>query len=193
MIFEERESQVRSYSRSFPTVFAKAKKDKLWDENGREYIDFFAGAGVINYGHNNDYIKEKVLDYFGSDFLIHGLDMFSVAKRDFLETFTKEILEPRGLDYRVAFTGPTGTNAVEAALKLARKVTGRSNVIAFSGSFHGMTMGSASLSSGVDFRKALGTQTTGTTFMPFPTGFFTTFDTIRYMDEMLKDDHCGHL
>ncbi|MBE6038509.1 MAG: diaminobutyrate--2-oxoglutarate transaminase [Anaerofustis stercorihominis] len=191
MIFEERESQVRSYSRSFPTVFAKAKKDKLWDENGREYIDFFAGAGVINYGHNNDYIKEKVLDYFGSDFLIHGLDMFSIAKRDFLETFTKEILEPRGLDYRVAFTGPTGTNAVEAALKLARKVTGRSNVIAFSGSFHGMTMGSASLSSGVDFRKALGTQTTGTTFMPFPTGFFTTFDTIRYMDEMLKDDHSG--
>ncbi|MBR6801869.1 MAG: diaminobutyrate--2-oxoglutarate transaminase [Eubacteriaceae bacterium] len=191
MIFEERESQVRSYCRSFPTVFSKAKMDKLWSEDGTEYIDFFAGAGVMNYGHNNDYIKDKIVEYLQGDNLIHGLDMFSVAKKEFLETFTKEILEPRGYDYKVAFTGPTGTNSVEAALKLARKVTGRSNVIAFSGSFHGMTMGSASLSSGADFRKSLGTQTTGTTFMPFPTGFFATFDTIRYIDEMLKDDHSG--
>ncbi len=191
MIFEERESQVRSYCRSFPTVFSKAKMDKLVSEDGKEYIDFFAGAGVMNYGHNNDYIKGKIVEYLQGDNLIHGLDMFSVAKKEFLEAFTKYILEPRGYDYKVAFTGPTGTNSVEAALKLARKVTGRSNVIAFSGSFHGMTMGSASLSSGADFRKSLGTQTTGTTFMPFPTGFFATFDTIRYLDEMLKDDHSG--
>ena len=191
MIFEERESQVRSYCRSFPTVFSKAKMDKLVSEDGTEYIDFFAGAGVMNYGHNNDYIKDKIVEYLQGDNLIHGLDMFSVAKKEFLETFTKEILEPRGYDYKVAFTGPTGTNSVEAAIKLARKVTGRQNIIAFSGSFHGMTMGSASLSSGVDFRKAIGTQTTGTTFMPFPTGFFATFDTIRYIDEMLKDDHSG--
>src|SRR3546814_10282414 len=68
--------------------------------------------------------------------------MYTAAKERFLETFNRLILEPRGMgDYRMQFTGPTGTNAVEAAMKLARKVTGRNNIISFTNGFHGCSIG----------------------------------------------------
>ncbi|MGH8876349.1 MAG: diaminobutyrate--2-oxoglutarate transaminase [Stackebrandtia sp.] len=140
-IFEEVESQVRSYCRNWPTVFAKAKDSTLYDEDGKSYIDFFAGAGTLNYGHNNPVLKQALLDYLVEDNLVHGLDMHSAAKREFLSRFREVILRPRNLDYKVQFPGPAGNNAVEAALKLARKVTGRETVISFTNGFHGMTLG----------------------------------------------------
>lgn len=121
-IFEELESNVRSYCRVFTDVFVRAKGSIVYSESGAEFIDFFAGAGALNYGHNNDYILERVISYLQSDGLVHSLDMYTGAKRVFLEGFSRLILEPRGLDYKVQFCGPTGTNAVEAALKLARRV-----------------------------------------------------------------------
>lgn len=190
-IFEERESQVRSYCRSFPVVFTKSKMSTLIDEDGKEYIDFFAGAGALNYGHNNDYIKKQIMEYIENDGITHALDMFAGAKKEFLLTFQNKILKPRNLDYKFAFCGPTGTNAVEAALKLCRKVTGRSNIFAFTGSFHGMSMGSASITSGISFSKSIGVNRVGVTFVPFPFGFYETFDTIRYIEEILNDDHSG--
>src|SRR5690606_2453013 len=102
-----------------------AKGTHLRDENGEEYIDFLAGAGTLNYGHNHPALKEALADYVAGDGLVHGLDMYSVAKRHFLEVFQQRILGPREMDYKIQFTGPTGTNAVEAALKIARNVTGR--------------------------------------------------------------------
>lgn len=190
-IFEDRESQVRSYCRSFPVVFTKSKMSTLIDENGRQYIDFFAGAGALNYGHNNDYIKKQILEYIENDGITHALDMFAGAKKEFLQIFDDKILKPRKLDYKVAFCGPTGTNAVEGALKLCRKVTGRSNVFAFTGSFHGMTMGSAAITSGISFSNSIGVNRLGATFVPYPYGFYQTFDTIRYIEEILNDDHSG--
>jgi diaminobutyrate-2-oxoglutarate transaminase len=163
----------------------------LTDENGKTYVDFFAGAGALNYGHNNDYIKERLIAYLAEDGLTHALDMFTEAKRDFLTVFTDKILEPRGMDHKVAFCGPTGTNAVEAALKLARKVKKRSGIFAFTGSFHGMTMGSAAVTSSVSFENSIGVNRVGVTFLPYPFGFYNTFDTIAYMEEVLKDDHSG--
>src|SRR5699024_12338958 len=128
-ICEEHESQVRSYSRSFPTVFTKSKRYKLWDADGKEYIDFFAGAGTLNYGHNNDKMKEKLIEYILSDSITHSLDMATTARGEFLQKFHDTILQPRKLDYKVMFPGPTGTNAVESELKLARKVTGRTTIM----------------------------------------------------------------
>ncbi|MBE0344135.1 aminotransferase class III-fold pyridoxal phosphate-dependent enzyme, partial [Paenibacillus sp. 28ISP30-2] len=119
--FEALESNVRSYCRSFPVVFNKAKNDVLYTEAGEGYIDFFAGAGALNYGHNNDFMKNRLLDYLTSDRIMHGLDMFTTAKQEFIESFSERILQPKGLNYKLQFCGPTGTNAVEAALKLARK------------------------------------------------------------------------
>lgn len=190
-IFEERESQVRSYCRSFPVVFEKSKMSTLYDENGNEYLDFFAGAGALNYGHNNDYIKKQILEYIESDGITHSLDMFAGAKREFLQIFQDKILQPRGLDHKIAFCGPTGTNAAEAALKLARKKKQRSGIFAFTGSFHGMSMGSASVTSGINFSKSIGVNRVGVTFLPYPFGFYSTFDTIAYMEEVLKDNHSG--
>src|ERR1700754_4349226 len=114
-IFEEMESNVRTYCRAFPDVFVKAKGSIMTAESGAEFIDFFAGASALNYGHNNDYILQKVISYLQSDGLVHSLDMHTGAKRAFLERFSEVILAPRGLDYKVQFCGPTGTNAVEAA------------------------------------------------------------------------------
>lgn len=188
--FEEYESQVRSYCRNFPTVFTTAKGSFLYDEDGKEYIDFFCGAGGLNYGHNNEYIKEKVLEYLQSDGVMHALDMYTAPKREFLEFYEEKILKPRGLNYKIQFPGPTGTNAVEAALKLARKVKGRNNVFAMMGGFHGMTLGSLALTTDASSRAGAGVPLYNVTHIPAPY-MFPELDTIHYMETLLTDDHSG--
>ena len=132
-VFENYESEVRSYCRSFPAVFTTSKGSIMKDENGKEYIDFFCGAGALNYGHNNDYIKEKMVAYLMSDGIMHSMDMMTVPKKEFLQFFEEKVLQPRGLNFKVMFPGPTGTNGVEAALKLARKVKKRNQIWALMG------------------------------------------------------------
>ena len=188
--FETYESNVRSYCRSFPTVFATARGCLLTDTAGKTYIDFFSGAGGVNYGHNNPYIKGKVMEYLQGDGIIHALDMYTPAKADFIDCFERTILQPRGLDYKIQFCGPTGTNAVEAALKLARKVTGRQNVFALMGAFHGMTMGSLALTTDAASRGGAGTPLGGVTHIPAPY-MFPELDTIAYMETLMTDDHSG--
>jgi len=144
-IFERRESEVRTYGRQWPTVFDRAAGSCLWDTSGRTYLDFFAGAGALNYGHNNPALKKPLLDYLSADRVVHSLDMYTVAKAEFLTAFEELILRPRDLDYKVQFPGPAGTIAVEAGMKLARKVTGRTEIAYFSNSFHGMTLGALSV------------------------------------------------
>ena len=189
-VFDKYESEVRSYCRNFPAVFTKAKGSIITAEDGKEYIDFFCGAGALNYGHNNDYIKEQIISYLESDGIIHSLDMFTSAKRDFIEYFEKNILEPRGFDYKIQFPGPTGTNAVEAALKLARKVKKRNNIFAFMGAFHGMTLGSLSMTTDRDSREGAGVVLTDVTHIPTPY-MFPELDVLEYMQTLLDDDHSG--
>lgn len=155
-VFDEMESEVRTYCRAFPTVFQKARGHLLIDESGREYIDFFAGAGTLNYGHNSPPLKEKLLKYLSEDNIIHSLDMATTAKRAFMERLRDVILKPRRLDYKIQFTGPTGTNAVEAALKLARLATGRQAVIAFSNAYHGMSLGALAATNNPNARAGAG-------------------------------------
>ncbi len=188
--FEKYESSVRSYCRHFPKVFTDAKGAVMKDTDGKEYIDFFCGAGAVNYGHNNDYIKGKVIDYLATDGIIHALDMYTVPKSEFIETLEKKIIEPRGFSYRIQFTGPTGTNGIEAALKLARKNTGRRNVFAFMGCFHGMTLGSLSLTSEMYARNGAGATFTDCTHIPAPY-MFEGLDVIEYMQTLIDDDHSG--
>jgi len=166
-IFEDRESVVRSYCRTWPRVFDRAVGSWLYDEEGRAYLDFFTGAGALNYGHNNPELKQALLGYLASDQVIHSLDMYTVAKREFLVAFDELILQPRQLDYRVQFPGPGGTNAVEAALKLARKATGRTHVIAFTGAFHGMTLGALAVTGGRFHRGGAGVPLTHAIQVPF--------------------------
>lgn len=161
------ESEVRSYVRNFPTVFTHSRDARLIDESGREFIDFFAGAGVLNYGHNNPAIKSALMDYLAEDHIVHSLDMATRARATFLERFEEVILKPRDMKYTVQFPGPTGTNAVEAALKLARKVTGRQNVISFTNGFHGMTLGSLAVTGNAMKRAGAGVPLGHASQMPF--------------------------
>ncbi|MBN45556.1 MULTISPECIES: aspartate aminotransferase family protein [unclassified Methylophaga] len=155
-IFEERESEIRAYCRVYPVVFDTAINARQTDENGKEYIDFFAGAGVLNFGHNNQRMTKAVVDYIQSNGVTHSLDMHTTAKQQFMQHFTDTILKPRNMPHKMQFMGPTGTNAVEAAMKLARRVTGRQDVVAFSHGFHGMTLGALSATANQYFRNAAG-------------------------------------
>jgi len=166
-IFAERESEVRSYCRKWPVVFDRGTGSWLYDENGRPYLDFFTGAGALNYGHNNPVLKEPVLEYLATDGVVHSLDMYTVAKAEFLVALDELILRPRGLDYKVQFPGPAGTIAVEAALKLARKVTGRTEVACFTDGFHGMTLGSLAVTGNSFHRGGAGVPLTHATRLPY--------------------------
>lgn len=190
-IFEELESNVRSYCRSFPDVFDRAKGALVYGEAGKRYIDFFSGAGALNYGHNNDYIKKSVLDYLQSDKILHALDMSTAAKREFMTMFRDTILKPRKLPYKMQFCGSTGTNAVEAALKLARKVKNRPGIFAFTGGFHGMSLGALAVSSNRASRAGAGITLSGSTFLPFPDNSSAGRESIDYIERMLQDGHSG--
>ncbi len=190
-IFERRESQVQSYARSFPVTFDKAEGAILNDEDGNKYIDFLAGAGSLNYGHNDPDMRDALVDYLGSGGITHGLDMHTRAKEKFLQTFEDVILKPRDMDYVLQFTGPTGANAVEAALKLARKVTGRSNVISFTNGFHGVTLGALAATGNQHHRGAAGVSMPGATPMPYDGYLGKDVDSTEYLDRVLGDPSSG--
>ena len=189
--FATLESEVRSYSRAFPAVFVRAAGSELFDEEGRRYLDFFSGAGALNYGHNNPRLKQRIKDYLDADGVIHSLDMATGAKRDFLQRFQRTILEPRGLRYKVQFTGPTGTNAVEAAIKLARKATGRTNVVFFTNAFHGMTLGSLALTGNSAKRAGAGVPLAHAVPVPYEGYLGGREDSLRYLEAFLEDDSSG--
>lgn len=191
-ILERMESEVRTYSRSFPVIFTEAKGARLHAEDGKQYIDFLAGAGTLNYGHNNPKLKQALVDYIASDGIVHGLDMWTRAKRNYLETLEEVILKPRGLDYKVYLPGPTGTNAVEAATRIARLATGRRTVVSFTNGFHGVTMGSLAFTGNSKFREATGGVTPqGGFFMPFDGYLGENVDTLDYFEKLLGDKSSG--
>ncbi|MBF6068364.1 diaminobutyrate--2-oxoglutarate transaminase [Nocardia farcinica] len=189
-VFDQLESNVRGYCRSWPAVFDTARGCVLRDEQGREYLDFFAGAGALNYGHNNPVLKRALLDYLARDGITHGLDMSTVAKRGLLEALRDLVLTPRGLDYKVQFPGPTGANAVEAALKLARKVTGRHAVLNFTNAFHGMSLGALSVTGNAAKRAGAGVPLPHATPMPYD-GYLGDGDGLAWMARMLDDPSSG--
>ena len=189
-VFETYESEVRSYCRNFPALFDTAKDSQIFDVDGNSYIDFLAGCGALNYGHNNETIKQRLIDYILNDGILHSMDMYTRAKAEFIEYFEEELLKKRGFNYKIQFTGPTGTNAVEASLKLARKVKGRTTIWGLMGCFHGMTLGALSLTSNKADRAGAGIPLGGITHIPAPY-MFEELDTIKYMQTLIDDDHSG--
>lgn len=189
--FELLESEVRYYCRDFPTVFNKAIGSKLFDEQGREYLDFFSGAGTLNYGHNNPRLKRRLIEYLENDSITHSLDMATAVKREFLERFNTLILAPRRLRYKTQFCGPTGANAVEAALKLARKVTKRQTVIFFMNAYHGLSLGSLALTGNASKRASAGVPLNYTMPMPFDGDLGPGVNTLDYFEAFLENPGSG--
>ena len=186
------ESNVRSYVRSLPLVADVAKGEWIYSEDGDRYLDFLAGAGALNYGHNNEKIKQGIIDYLQADRIVHGLDLATIAKHEFLETLAEVLLGPRDLDYRVQFCGPTGTNGVEAAIKLARIYSRRRGIISFTNNFHGMTAGALAIT-GNDYHKAgvSNVYAADTAFMPFCNYSPSVDDSIAYIHQYLSDNSSG--
>src|SRR6202453_2378121 len=190
-IFEEWESEVRGYIRLFPTTFDTARGSLLIGEDGSEYIDFFAGAGTLNYGHNNPLFKQALPDYIERDGIIHALALATRAKREFIETFRDLVLNPRQLRYKLQFTGPTGANATEAAIKVARLATGRTNVVAFTRGYHGLSLGALATTAAHSYRSAAAVPLANVTFAPYEGYFGPGVDTIALLAKQLDDPSSG--
>ncbi|WP_150461491.1 diaminobutyrate--2-oxoglutarate transaminase [Nesterenkonia ebinurensis] len=190
-IFEIRESQVRSYCMNWPAVFERAEGPYQYTEDGSRYLDFFSGAGALNYGHNHPELRDLVVEYVSNSGVTHSMDMKTPAKRRFLETFERVILEPRNLDYKVMFPGPTGTNTVEAALKLARKVTGRQHILSFTNAFHGMTLGALSVTGNSMKRKGAGIPLTNSSKIPYDDYFDGDLPDFIWLEKVLEDSGSG--
>jgi diaminobutyrate-2-oxoglutarate transaminase len=191
-IFAQAESNVRYYCRHFPVVFARAKNELIWDVAGTKYIDFLSAAGSLNYGHNHPAIKHRLLDYISGDFIAQAIDMHTTAKAEFIGEFMQLVKATHALRYRLMFTGPTGTNAVEAAMKLARKVTGRSNIAAFTNAFHGVSLGSLAATGSASKRRAGGIPLDGVDRYPYDGYFGSGIDTVAMIERYLSDPGSGY-
>jgi diaminobutyrate-2-oxoglutarate transaminase len=189
--FDRLESGVRSYCRSIPALFEKAQGPELIDRLGRRYLDFLSGAGSLNYGHNHPVLRDALVDYITSDGITHSLDLHTTAKARFLRALQDHVLAPRKLQYRVQFPGPTGANAVEAAIKLARKVTGRQDIVTFTNGFHGVTLGALALTGNSHHRGAAGVSMPGALRMPFDGYLGEGVDTLDYLEKALGDPSSG--
>jgi diaminobutyrate-2-oxoglutarate transaminase len=190
-VFDRLESSVQCYARAIPKVFNKGKGSYVYDKEGDAFLDFLCGAGSLNYGHNHPYLKQKLIDYLTLDGITHSLDLHTEAKGRFLEALDHYILKPRGLSYRVQFPGPTGTNAVEAALKIARKVTGRETIVSFTNGFHGVSLGALAVSGNEHHRGAAGVSLAGTFRLPYAGYLGDDMDTLDYFAKLLGDASSG--
>lgn len=190
-LYNRLESRVRSYSRSMPRQFVTAEGPWMHDASGGKYLDFLSGCSTLNYGHNHPVLKEALLSYIAGDGIAHSLDLHTDSKSAFLDEFDKTILQPRGLAYKAMFTGPTGTNAVEAALKLARKITGRQHVIAFTNGFHGMTLGALACTGNAGKRGGAGVPLSHVSHEPFDGYYGDEVNTAELLEQRLLDPSSG--
>lgn len=190
-VYESRESNVRSYCRMFSAEFHSAQGTNIRDTKGNIYLDFFSGCGSLNYGHNHPVLKDALINYIQASGLSMSLDLHSNAKRMFMSNLQDIALAPRGLDYKMQFTGPTGANAVEAAIKLARKVTGRWNIVAFTNGFHGCSLGALAATGSSHHRGASAPLLSNVTRQPYDGYFGPEIDTAAQLEKLLDDPSSG--
>lgn len=196
-VFDRMASEVGDCAEAFPVTFSKARGSTLYDGTGRCYLDFCSGAGTLNYGHNNPVLRERMRAYLARDGVAHDLDVNARAKHDvharndFAQSLGRLVLEPRRLDYILRFPGPSETNAIEAALELARRATGRQNVISFAHGFHGMSGGSLAATTDRSLHEAAGATLGNISFMPYDGYFGPDVNTMAYLERMLDDPDSG--
>ena len=192
------EGSVVSYPRGIPIAIKRAKGAIIEDVDGNRFIDFFAGAGVLNVGHSNPEVLEYVVEQQKN--LVHALDFPTQNKMDAINKILNHLPEKLRGEYKVSFGGPTGSDAVEAAVKLAKIKTGRDTVIAFSGGYHGMSSGALALTSDVNFRKNLTSLLPNVHFAPFPYSYRCPFGNtpqessrgcFEYLRNMIENSHSG--
>ncbi|GAA3516802.1 aspartate aminotransferase family protein [Aquimarina addita] len=195
---KEIEGIVVSYPTKMPIAIDSAKGSIIEDVDGNHFIDFFGGCGVLNVGHGNSFVLEYVKKQQSK--LIHALDFPTENKLSLIQKILNHLPSKIRKDFKVSFGGPTGSDAVEAAIKLAKIKTGREGIIAFSGGYHGMTSGALAVTSDTFFRNKLSSLIPNVSFVPYSYCYRCPFnkepETCNYecadhFDWLLKDKHSG--
>jgi diaminobutyrate-2-oxoglutarate transaminase len=165
----EIDSSAVAYPEDIPIAFEEGKGATVRDVDGNTFIDMFAGIGVLNVGHANPYVLEAVHEQ--ADKLVHTVDFPTEARLELIEKLDE--IAPSGLrgNNRVVFGGPTGSDAVEAAIKLSKYNTGGSGLIAFRGAYHGATSGAMSVTSNKGFKEAYTPLLPDVVHAPYPHPF----------------------
>ncbi|WHT17492.1 diaminobutyrate--2-oxoglutarate transaminase family protein [Crossiella sp. CA-258035] len=198
----DRESAARTYARSFPVVPVHADGLRVTGADGREYLDCLAGAGTLALGHNHPVVLAAIRRVLDSGAPLHALDISTPEKDDFTTALLDTLPPELAADCRIHFCGPAGTDAVEAALKLARTATGRQNVLAFTGAYHGMTAGALATSGNLAVREPLADNGFNVTRLPYPYDYRCPFGLggpqahqigARLVESLLTDSHSGVL
>ncbi|MFD0418459.1 diaminobutyrate--2-oxoglutarate transaminase family protein [Streptomyces sp. NPDC127108] len=143
-----RESAARTYARALPIVPVRARGMTIEGADGQRYLDCLSGAGTLALGHNHPVVLEAIRNVLDSGAPLHVLDLATPVKDDFTTELFRTLPPALADRARIQFCGPAGTDAVEAALKLARTATGREGLLAFTGAYHGMTAGALEASGG---------------------------------------------
>ncbi|MEE0999804.1 MAG: diaminobutyrate--2-oxoglutarate transaminase family protein [Treponemataceae bacterium] len=194
------ESNARSYPRKFPFAIAKAKGSWVTDVEGNKYLDFLCGAGTLALGHNDSEINQTMVDLLTGDAPLHTLDLTTPVKDKFVHTLLSLLPGELKDNAKVQFCSPSGTDAVDAALKLCKTATGRSSVIAFQGGYHGMGHGALALTGNLTAKNKVNGLMPNVHFFPYPYSYRCPFGlggeagvkaACTYFEHVLKDPESG--
>jgi diaminobutyrate-2-oxoglutarate transaminase len=190
------ESNARTYPRRLPVVIVSARGVKVRDVEGREYFDCLAAAGTLALGHSHPVVVDAIRKALDEEAPLQTLDLPTPLKHRFIGTLFDSLPSHWTSDYKIHFCGPSGSDAVEAALKLAKIATGRRGVFAFHGAYHGMTLGSMSVAGDTTSKRALGGFAAEAHFLPFPSNYRCPFGlggeagaemSARFLERLLED------
>ncbi|MDY7232546.1 aspartate aminotransferase family protein [Hyalangium rubrum] len=198
----QRESNARSYPRKLPLALVEAQGVYVKDADGRTYIDCLAGAGTLALGHNHPVVIEALQDMLAHRRPLHTLDLITPTKDEFMGELLASLPEEFAKDCRIQFCGPSGADAIEAALKLVKTATGRTGVMAFHGAYHGMTHGALALMGNLGPKREVGGLMPEVHFLPFPYDYRCPFGrggeeghqlSSHYIEHLLDDPESGIL
>lgn len=194
------ESNARSYPRKFPVALKSAKGVWVEDVEGNRYLDFLCGAGTLALGHNDEEVNQAMVQLLTSDYPLHTLDLTTPIKDQFVQTILSLLPEELRDNAKVQFCSPSGTDAVDASLKLCKTATGRSSVIAFGGAYHGMGHGALALTGNLNAKRKVQSLMPDVHFMPYPYSYRCPFGlggeagvdaACAYFERTLKDPESG--
>ncbi|HZG70905.1 MAG TPA: aspartate aminotransferase family protein [Chondromyces sp.] len=196
---EKRESNARSYPRRLPLAIKRAEGIYVTDMDGKQYIDCLAGAGTLALGHNHAVVREAIEDVMQSYIPLHTLDLTTPVKEAFVDEVFASLPQSFAEKAKIHFCGPTGADAIEAALKLVKTATGNRAILSFQGGYHGSTHGTLSITGTIGPKKNIHALVPDTHFLPYPYEYRCPFGVGKeghrigttYIESLLDDPECG--
>lgn len=196
----KQESSGQSYPRRLPLAIAKAEGVIVQDTRGNSYLDCLAGAGALPLGYSHPEINAEVQNQLDSGLPYQSLDITTPVKDAFVRELFEFLPSTFSDNAKIHFCGPSGADAVEAAIKLAKLKTGRSNIVAFHGAYHGMSHGALSLTGNISVKERIPGLMPNVHFFPYPSNLRCSFGiggekgasmAARYFQSVLNDPESG--